>query len=145
MPKGYMYILKCTDGSYYTGSTKNLELRLQQHQMGEGANYTKRRLPVDLIYFEEFQRIDEAFYREKQIQGWSRKKKKALINGQLEDLPKYAECKNESHYKNASFDSAQEAGDCSLSEDRNSSFNEDRNCSLSVVETSDTNLKSKKS
>ena len=128
MPKGYMYILKCTDGSYYTGSTKNLELRLQQHQMGEGANYTKRRLPVDLVYFEEFQRIDEAFYREKQVQGWSRKKKKALINGQLEDLPKYAECKNESHYKNASFDSAQEAG----------------SSSLSVVETSDTNIKSNK-
>ena len=133
MPKGYMYILKCTDGSYYTGSTKNFELRLHQHQMGEGANYTKRRLPVDLVYFEEFQRIDEAFYREKQVQGWSRKKKKALINGQLEDLPKYAECKNESHYKNASFDSAsfdsaQEAG----------------SSSLSVVETSDTNIKSNK-
>jgi putative endonuclease len=131
MPKGYMYILKCTDGSYYTGSTKYIELRLHQHQMGEGANYTKRRLPVELVYFEEFQRIDEAFYREKQVQGWNRKKKKALINGQLEDLPKYAECKNESHYKNASFgsasfDSAQEAG----------------NSSLSVVETSETNLKS---
>ena len=145
MPKGYMYILKCTDGSYYTGSTKYLELRLQQHQMGEGANYTKNRLPVDLVYFEEFQRIDEAFYREKQVQGWNRNKKKALINGQLEDLPKYAECKNESHYKNASFDSAQEAGNSPLSEDRNSSLSEDRNSSLSGVETSATKPKSKKS
>lgn len=62
-----MYILLCSDGSYYTGSTNNLELRLAQHQWGEGANHTKKRLPVQLLYFEEFDRIDEAFYREKQI------------------------------------------------------------------------------
>ncbi len=84
---GYMYILECSDGSYYTGSTKYLELRLNQHQNGEGAKHTKKRLPVKLIYFEEFQRIDEAFYREKQVQGWSRKKKEALINGFQEQLP----------------------------------------------------------
>ena len=84
--KGYMYILECYDGTYYTGSTKNLELRLKQHQNGEGANHTKKRLPVKLVYFEEFQRIDEAFYREKQVQGWSRKKKEALINGDFESL-----------------------------------------------------------
>ena len=76
-----MYILECSDGSYYTGSTTNLELRLQQHQNGEGANHTKKRLPVTLVYYEEYSRIDEAFYREKQVQGWSRKKKEALING----------------------------------------------------------------
>lgn len=88
--KGYMYILECNDGSYYTGSTNNLELRLEQHQNGEGANHTKKRLPVKLIYYEEFQRVDEAFYREKQVQGWSRNKKEALINGKLELLPKLA-------------------------------------------------------
>jgi predicted GIY-YIG superfamily endonuclease len=77
--KGYMYILECSDGSYYTGSTNDLERRLAQHQNGEGANHTKKHLPVKLVYFEEFQRIDEAFYREKQVQGWSRKKKEALI------------------------------------------------------------------
>ena len=54
MSKGYMYILQCADGSYYTGSTKNLPLRLSQHQAGNGANYTKKRLPVKLVYFEEF-------------------------------------------------------------------------------------------
>ena len=64
-----MYILECADGSYYTGSTKNLELRIAQHKAGEGANHTKKRLPVELVYFEEFKRIDEAFYREKQVQG----------------------------------------------------------------------------
>jgi putative endonuclease len=75
-----MYIFECADGSYYAGSTINLELRLTQHQNGEGANHTKKRLPVKLVYIEEYQRIDEAFYREKQVQGWSRKKKEALIN-----------------------------------------------------------------
>ena len=87
MKIGYVYILKCSDGSYYTGSTTDLERRIQQHQVGEGANYTKRRRPVKLIYFEEYDRIDVAFYREKQIQGWSRRKKEALIEGRLEDLP----------------------------------------------------------
>ena len=85
--KGWMYILECSDGSYYTGSTNDLELRLAQHQAGEGANHTKKRLPVKLIYYEEYSRIDEAFYREKQVQGWGRKKKEALINGSPELLP----------------------------------------------------------
>lgn len=85
-----MYILECSDGSYYTGSTKDLELRLAQHQAGEGANHTKKRLPVKLVYYEEYQRIDEAFYREKQVQGWSRKKKEALIKGEFDILPELA-------------------------------------------------------
>ncbi|MBM3435867.1 MAG: GIY-YIG nuclease family protein [Bacteroidetes bacterium] len=97
---GYMYILECADGSYYTGSTNNLELRLAQHQGGKGANHTKKRLPVKLMYFEEFQRIDEAFYREKQVQGWSRKKKEALMNGLTEELKKAAECMNATHFRN---------------------------------------------
>ncbi len=82
-----MYILLCADGSYYTGSTKYLELRITQHQNGEGANHTRKRLPVKLVYYEEFDRIDMAFYREKQVQGWSRRKKEALINGEFEQLP----------------------------------------------------------
>ena len=91
MSKGWMYILKCADGSYYTGSTTNLKIRLTQHQAGEGANHTKKHLPVELIYFEEYQRIEQAFYREKQVQGWSRKKKEALINGTPELLPEALE------------------------------------------------------
>lgn len=90
MTKGYMYILECSDGSYYTGSTKDLEIRLAQHQAGEGANHTKKRLPVKLVYYEEYPRIDEAFYREKQVQGWSRKKKEALIRGEFDQLPELA-------------------------------------------------------
>jgi putative endonuclease len=88
--KGYMYILECIDGSYYTGSTKDLEIRLAQHQAGEGANHTKKRLPVKLVYYEEYPRIDDAFYREKQVQGWSRKKKEALIKGEFDQLPELA-------------------------------------------------------
>ena len=87
MSKGFMYILECVDGSYYTGSTKDLERRFWEHQNSQGANYTKKRLPVKLIYYEEYSRIDEAFYREKQVQGWSRKKKRALIEGHSEYLP----------------------------------------------------------
>ena len=88
--RGWTYILECSDGTFYTGSTNNLDLRLLQHQNGEGANHTKKRLPVKLVYYEEFQRIDKAFYREKQVQGWSRKKKEALINSQSEKLPELA-------------------------------------------------------
>jgi len=84
--KGWMYILECSDESYYVGSTNNLDSRIIQHQNGEGANHTTKRLPVKLLYYEEYNRVDYAFYREKQVQGWSRKKKEALIKGQFQDL-----------------------------------------------------------
>ena len=103
--KGYTYILLCADDSYYTGSTKDLLRRLKQHQTGQGANHTKKRLPVALIYFEEFDRIDKAFYREKQIQGWSRKKKEALINRQPELLHDLAACQNKTHFNNKPINS----------------------------------------
>ena len=80
--KGYMYILKCSNSTYYTGSTKYLERRILQHQSGEGANYTKKYLPVELVYCELHKHVAEAFYREKQVQGWNRKKKEALICGE---------------------------------------------------------------
>jgi len=87
-----MYILECNDGTYYTGSTWNLEKRLAQHRAGDGmgANYTAKHLPVTLVYSEEFSRIDEAFFREKQIQNWSHAKKKALIEGNMDVLRKSA-------------------------------------------------------
>ncbi|HEA28859.1 MAG TPA: GIY-YIG nuclease family protein [Leeuwenhoekiella sp.] len=90
MAKGYTYILLCCDDSYYTGSTKDLSIRMEQHQNGEGANYTAKRLPVHLLYYEEYERIDHAFYREKQVQGWSRKKKEALMRGEHYLLPELA-------------------------------------------------------
>jgi putative endonuclease len=93
----YMYILECADGSYYTGSTKELERRLWEHQNGLGANHTSKRLPVKLVYCEECDRIDDAFYREKQVQGWSRKKKEALMASDYNQIHLLAVCKNETH------------------------------------------------
>ena len=112
--KAYTYILQCSDGSYYTGSTIDLERRLAQHQKGEGANHTKKHLPVKLVYMEEHVHVARAFKREKQIQGWTRAKKEALIKAEYENLAPLSECRNETHYKNkeisvtsAPFDSAQ--------------------------------------
>ena len=86
---GFMYILKCANGTFYVGSTKNLIRRITEHETGNGANHTKRYGPVELVYFEIYQRIDFAYYREKQIQGWTRKKKQALNDGEYPNL-KYA-------------------------------------------------------
>ncbi|AGA77335.1 GIY-YIG nuclease family protein [Echinicola vietnamensis] len=97
--KGYMYILECSNGAFYTGSTVDLDRRLEKHQAGHGANFTKRYLPVKLVYFEEYARIDQAFYREKQIQRWGRSKKIALINGDLDRLHELSACQNNSNFK----------------------------------------------
>lgn len=86
----WMYILECGDGSYYVGSTKDLACRLLQHQEGKGAKYTSGRLPVELVYCEEYERVAEAYFREKQVQGWTRRKREALINGTPELLPALA-------------------------------------------------------
>jgi putative endonuclease len=95
--KGFVYILECANGKYYTGSTIDLAKRFQEHQCGLGANFTRKFLPIKLLYVREYPRIDLAFAREKQIQGWSRKKKEALINGDDNALHEFAECQNESH------------------------------------------------
>jgi len=97
---GYLYILQCSDETYYTGSTRNLEKRLSEHQSGQGANYTKTRLPVTLVYQEYFLNIADAFYFEKKIKKWSHAKKKAMIENKWELLPKLSECKNDTNSKN---------------------------------------------
>jgi putative endonuclease len=86
--RAWLHILKCADGSYYTGSTHNLELRLAQHQAGEGGDYTSKRLPVTLVYSCEFESEHEAFLRERQVKGWSRGRKEALMHGDFEALVK---------------------------------------------------------
>ncbi|MFT4199933.1 GIY-YIG nuclease family protein [Gordonia sp. (in: high G+C Gram-positive bacteria)] len=85
----YMYILRCADDSFYVGSTTDIERRLFQHNEGKGAAYTRRpgRRPVELAYVAEFDSIVEAFGYEKQVQGWSRAKRQALIDGRYELLP----------------------------------------------------------
>ena len=91
----YTYILECSDGSYYTGSTWNLDERISQHSTGYGSKYTNLHKPVKLVYFEEFDRMDAAYAREKQIQGWTRRKKKALIEGNFIDLVQFSKSKTE--------------------------------------------------
>jgi len=86
----HMYILECADGSYYTGSTWDLERRLVEHQSGIGARHTAKRLPVKLVYCEYYDRVEDAYHREKQVQGWSRKKKRALIEQNPEKLIEYS-------------------------------------------------------
>ena len=90
----YMYILACADGTYYTGSTQDLKLRMQQHYLGKGGAYTRDRMPVKLIYYEKFDSIADAYAREKQIQGWSHKKKSALIRGDMQKLIELSKSKS---------------------------------------------------
>ncbi len=85
-----MYILRCADGSYYVGSTRNILVRMQQHQDGDGAAYTRSRLPVELVYVLHCESIVQAFWFEKRVQGWSRAKREALINDELNLLPALA-------------------------------------------------------
>jgi putative endonuclease len=86
----WTYILRCRDGTYYVGSTGNLDARVYAHQQGKGAVYTARRRPVELVWSAEFDRIGEAFAFEKRVQGWSRAKREALIEGRYADLPALA-------------------------------------------------------
>ncbi len=76
----YVYMLLCEDGSYYTGYTKNIDLRLKQHKIGTGARYTKIHRPKKLVYIEKFDAIREAMKRERKIKKLSHKEKNKLVN-----------------------------------------------------------------
>jgi putative endonuclease len=80
-------MLLCADGSFYVGSTRNLEKRLHEHDIGQGASYTRRRLPVRLVWCEEHENVGAAFAREKQVQRWGRAKRLALVDGDHARLP----------------------------------------------------------
>ena len=86
----WAYILQCSDGSYYVGSTFDIERRLSEHQRGLGAAYTRRRRPVSLVWCEEFDRVEDAYAVEKQVQGWNRRKREALIARRYAELPRLA-------------------------------------------------------
>ena len=79
MKVGYVYILRCADGSYYTGSTSNIEQRTAQHEAGELGGYAASRRPLALVFVQQFADIRDAISAERQIKGWSRRKKEALI------------------------------------------------------------------
>ncbi|MCB0402757.1 MAG: GIY-YIG nuclease family protein [Flavobacteriales bacterium] len=83
----YVYILKCSDGSFYTGITNNIHRRLQEHQEGISKSaYTFSRRPVELVFLTEFSNVEVAIETEKQIKKWSRRKKQALIDENYDTL-----------------------------------------------------------
>jgi len=84
----WFYILHCADGSYYVGTSRleNLETRVSQHNQGLFGGYTAKRSPVTLVYSAHFDRITDAVAYERQVKGWSRAKKEALIRGDFELL-----------------------------------------------------------
>ncbi len=94
MKVSYVYILKCSDNTYYTGVTSNLSKRINQHQTGKhSGSFTYKRRPVELVFYAEFTDIRIAIEFEKKIKKWSRAKKEALINGEFDKLPNLAKKK----------------------------------------------------
>lgn len=89
----YTYILECANGEYYVGSTTDMERRLKEHQAGVGGKFTSTHLPVKLIYTEEYPTIEQAFRRERQLHGWSRAKKEALMRGDWDLLKELSKSK----------------------------------------------------
>ena len=88
----HVYILKCADNSYYTGHTDNLEKRLAQHQQRYFKScYTATRLPIELIFCQAFTTREEALASERQIKGWSRKKKEAMMRGDWNEVSRLAQ------------------------------------------------------
>ena len=95
----FVYILRCSDGSYYTGVTNDVDARVEQHAQGEDPkSYTHDRRPIKLVYCAEFSEIGDAIAWEKKVKRWTRVKKEALIRGEYERLPGLSVCMNPTHY-----------------------------------------------
>ena len=87
----FLYILRCADDSYYVGTTRGaLERRVAEHNAAHFGGYTAKRRPVSLVFHEEFDRITDAIAAERQVKGWRRDKKEALIRGEFEALRQLA-------------------------------------------------------
>ncbi len=96
----FVYILSCSDGSFYVGITGNLEQRWAQHQTGYFTScYTHKRKPLILEYHREFYDVIAAILFEKKLKGWTSAKKKALINNDFNTIQSLAECRNFTHFK----------------------------------------------
>ncbi|MGC1205824.1 MAG: GIY-YIG nuclease family protein [Flavobacteriaceae bacterium] len=94
----YVYILKCSDETYYTGITSNLTKRIKEHKFGKHTDsYTFKRRPTNLEFYVEFTDVNLAIQSEKQIKKWSRAKKEALIKNEFEKLPNLAKKKFNKH------------------------------------------------
>lgn len=97
----YLYILKCSDDSYYTGVTNNMDKRLSEHQIGINKScYTYNKRPVQLVFSELFPDNLYGIEWEKKIKRWTRRKKEALIEGNYNDLHEFSTCKNHTHFSN---------------------------------------------
>jgi len=90
----WVYILRCADGSFYTGHTDNLDQRLAKHQTGEPGGYTATRLPVELVFSEECPTREEALSAERKLKGWSKAKKEAMIRGDWAEVKRLARGKD---------------------------------------------------
>ena len=100
----YVYILRCGDGRYYVGSTRGtLEARVNEHNAGTYGGYTKSRRPVELVFSQDFDRVTDAIAAERQLKGWSRAKKEALIAGDFSLLRRLA--RNRTEYPHPSTSS----------------------------------------
>ncbi len=97
----YVYMLKCSDDSYYVGVTNDVNRRLEEHNIGGNTTaYTFSRRLVELVYFQLFSDYNQAINWETQLKKWSRKKKEALIIENWESIKMLSECKNETSHKN---------------------------------------------
>jgi putative endonuclease len=108
MKQGVVYILQCADDSRYTGVTSHLENRLADHHSGRYPGFTQRRRPVQPLLNTDIMDIQDAILLEKQIKGWSRKKKLALINEEWDQLHELSKCMNSSTHMPVSLDSARD-------------------------------------
>lgn len=90
----WVYILRCADGSYYTGHTDDLERRMGQHATGGFSGYTASRRPLVLVWSQECFTCEEALAAERQVKGWSRKKKEAMISGDWDEVSRLAKSKS---------------------------------------------------
>lgn len=97
----YVYILKCSDKSYYIGVSNDMERRLMEHNSGLNIEcYTYSRRPLEVVFVTEFNDINQAITFEKQVKGWSRKKKEAIINNRWEDLPELSKNRQDKNHTN---------------------------------------------
>lgn len=96
----YVYILKCKDGLLYVGMTNNLERRIIEHKKGINKEcFTYKRRPLELIFYQDFNDVEQAIYFEKKIKNWSKKKKLALAKNDFDMLQILSECRNATHSK----------------------------------------------
>jgi len=96
----YVYILKCSDNSYYTGITNNIARRFEEYEFGINKEcYTFKGRSLTMEFYQVFNDILQAIYFEKKIKRWTRAKKKALIEGDFDMLQILSECRNATHYK----------------------------------------------